>query len=395
MTRTLQLKIVCVLLLFILCYVGLILAAHKPLWNDEIYSQVFSVENPSYSKILLGKIEEGNNCPLFYFLQKGLISLGGYQSPNQWRQEVTFWHFDRPLDRIVLRIQPVVALALMIVGMFYYFARYFSLGWGALALTLALTNSQLWRFWAEARPYALWELLTAIQILIFLSLVHHHDKKNDLWKWLGLTHFLLSLTVVFAGLQILAVSMGLWSLGRRDARSYIVVAVFPILLTIYYYFVAPKYPFWLEFSLEQYLRSGISRDRIYVLLLYVFALGLWAIQKVFPRLALYRDQSIIEGGPALLMTLGMMLTAVCAYAFFKLHEGPSQTGFPVSDRYFVYLIPVGVVATTVFVHSLFKALRQNVFLMSIIASGITGLLLQRLPKTIAEIQGHYPGLWGR
>ena len=65
-------------LIFVFCLMmGHALSLRRPLWNDEIYSQVVVVDVKSYADILFFRIKnlEGNACPLFYLIQKTVSDL--------------------------------------------------------------------------------------------------------------------------------------------------------------------------------------------------------------------------------------------------------------------------------------------------------------------------------
>ena len=86
-------KIVSFLLFIILLTVGTSLAKYKPLWTDEIYSQVRSIEKLSYGAILLGPPGEGNTCPFFYLIQKTICDIFHYKvHAYKW---VTSAEFDK------------------------------------------------------------------------------------------------------------------------------------------------------------------------------------------------------------------------------------------------------------------------------------------------------------
>ncbi|MCR4337232.1 MAG: hypothetical protein NUV91_05455, partial [Candidatus Omnitrophica bacterium] len=89
--RKFQFKILSGLLFCILFSSGILLAHHKPLWNDEIYSQHSSVENISVWRMISGKIPEGNNTPLFYLGQKVISAISGYQTLPAWREGAQNW----------------------------------------------------------------------------------------------------------------------------------------------------------------------------------------------------------------------------------------------------------------------------------------------------------------
>lgn len=385
MARPIPLKICAAVLGIVLVVVGLSLARKKPLWNDEIFSQVSSVEKLGYRQIVFAGLGEGNNCPLFYALQKGLCGLLRYRSPQQWREGASRWHFDRPVDRIVLRVNPVVFMSAAIVVVFYYFSRYYSWWAGLFSLFLFLTSTQLWRFWAEARPYALWVFLTAVQLLLFLSLVHRRGDRRVLWRWLILGHLALALTIVFGLAQIVVVSALLWFYTERRWTRYILLTALPSVITLIYYFRAPRFSFWLEFSLEQYIRAGMSRDQLYIMLLFVFGLVLFALQqkKLFPRL--YADRGVQEGVPILLAVTGILLSVTAVFLLFKIQESPDRHGFAVTDRYFIHLVPVGVVATGVFVRTLLMAFRDKKAVQVILFSGMGYFILYQAQRSVREI----------
>src|SRR5690349_4901213 len=76
--------------IFALCLViGYHLSLRRPLWNDEIHSQVNVIDAKSYQDIIFFRIRnlEGNACPLFYLIQKGISDLFQYRFPLTWQHE--------------------------------------------------------------------------------------------------------------------------------------------------------------------------------------------------------------------------------------------------------------------------------------------------------------------
>jgi len=393
MTKQTPLYVLTVVIFIILLLWGFFLAAHKPLWCDEIYSQLGSVERPGYFQIFSGGIEEGNNSPLFYSLQKVIGKALHYRSPKEWYQGQEGWKVSRPVDKMVLRIQPVVCMSLAITAIFYFFSRYYSFGSGFFSLFLSLSSAMLWRFWAEARPYALWVMLTTFQILIFLYLCREKKINRKVWLTLILVHFLLSFTVILSLAQIFLVSVLLMVFVHRRWRDYLLLTLLPVLICLSYYYMAPKYKFWVMFSYEQYIRAGISRDRLYILYLFMVAIVLFYLQKGTRYLKIYTDDTLQTGWPYLLMTLGMIASTCLIVFFFKLMEPPGQQGFPVTNRYFINLAPVGIIATTLFTTLLIKSFRERPWVQWCLGCGIVGLIVQKLFKIIPDIQGHYPQLF--
>lgn len=60
---------------------GYFLSTHKPLENDELFTQIHSVEGLSYRSILTMKIPEGNVSPLFYLTQKVFLDVIHFRLP--------------------------------------------------------------------------------------------------------------------------------------------------------------------------------------------------------------------------------------------------------------------------------------------------------------------------
>ena len=149
----------------ILTGLGLRLAEHKPLWNDELYSLLSSVRNLSYGDIITAKITEGNNTPLFYLSQKAFIDLTGYQPPQEW--VAGQWGHNHPYSNLRIRILPVACMSVAIAVIFYFFSYFYSIWTGLYALAVAFSSFMVWAYGFEARPYALWFLLTTLQAVFF------------------------------------------------------------------------------------------------------------------------------------------------------------------------------------------------------------------------------------
>jgi len=296
------------ILLFLCCFrFGLLLAEHKPLWNDEIYTQVGTVVGQSYADMFLGKIGEGNNCPLFYVMQKVICDLTRYKTPKPWFN-AKWGHEDR-FSQIFLRINPVFFMSLSIVCIFYYFSRFYSLFAGLYSLFISLSSFMVWNYLAEARPYALWVFLTTIQSLIFLYLLRRGRDYAKAWPALVTVHFLLSLTVVFSVAQIFIVSVLLWFFLEKNWKKYILSALIPIAIGLFYYAGAPKYPFWFDLTPEQIIRDCFSRDRFYILFIFMFFLTAYFLQQKTSILKLFKDNFLLNGVPYLCLTVLMLLAA--------------------------------------------------------------------------------------
>jgi len=382
------LKILSVILFVILIFVGLFLAKHKGIWNDEKYSQVAGIESFSYSEILLGKVDEGNNNPLFYVIQKAITNAFGWHSNAEFRMGI-----NTVGDRIILRISPVCSIALTVVAIFYFFSKFYSIWAGLFSLFISLSTHMLWGYWAEARPYALWILLTTIQLLLFLYIIHTSKAERLSWRWLAFTHVLLSLTFIFSLAQIMIVSVVLCFTIQKKWISFIWLTLLPCILIFYYYGLTPNYNFWVMFEYEQYIREGITRDRLYIILLFLIFLTLSVIQLKWKSPKLANTQIILEGFPYFCVTI-LMIAATCVFiAVFHFKSTGHDEGFPVTTRYFINLVPVGIISTTYFTVKLLNAFKGKIWMQSFIFSLIGYLVIYRFLRVIKHIKGFYPDIF--
>ncbi len=377
-----------VVFILLLCF-GFRIASQKPLWNDEIYSQLSSVEQLSCKEILWGKVSEGNATPLFYLGQKFVCVVAGYHSPIEWRVGTAGWGFDRPVDRLVLRIVPVVTTALAGALIFYYFLNVYSLPTAFIALFLTLSSEMLLNYLAEARPYALWMFLTTLQTLIFLQLCKHDKRKKILVFLLSVVHVLLSMTVVLSLPQIMLVSILLWFYRVRRWQDVVFLLLLPAVIVFAYYGISPKYPFGLIFSVDQYLRANISRDRFYIAGLFALVLIVYGVEQKF-RSKNFFGSGILDGLPAFILFCGSVVCACGLLALFKIRQAPVMQ-FPVTEKYFIFLVIVGIIVVTIFSDTLIRSTKPR-WLQIAFLIGLAGFLIPRMIKVAALLFEKYPNL---
>ena len=221
-------------------FIGGWLACHKPLWNDEIYTQIFSIDSKSYLDILSMRIFEGNSCPLFYLSQKAIVDVFHYKFPFKQGKPYVFDN----VSQLVLRLCPDLCMSLSLAIIFYFFSTQYSLVIGFYSLLSALVSPMVWLYWAEARPYAMWFLLTTVQSFLFILILKTNRcgslsslcaKDRHLWISLIITHFLLSFTILLSLAQILIVTFLLWVFHNRSTRRYLWVGLFPSAVCLCYY----------------------------------------------------------------------------------------------------------------------------------------------------------------
>ena len=230
-------KIIAAALFLLFLSTGNYLAQRKPLWNDEIYTQVRTLDRLSYQDILLNRMTEGNNCPLFYLIQKGICDAFHYKFPFVWDGE---WYVGDLPSQMILRIGSNVFMALSLTAVFYFFARYYSGLAGFYSLFISMSSFMVWAYFAEARPYALWFFLTTLQSLLFLRAT----VPSRIWRWLAVVHLFLALTITFSAVQILIVSGLLWFLREKDWKRYVFLTGIPISVCFFYYWCSPHFKFF-------------------------------------------------------------------------------------------------------------------------------------------------------
>jgi hypothetical protein len=80
----------------------------------------------------------------------------------------------------------------------------------------------------------------------------------------------------------------------------------------------------------------------------------------------------------------MILGCFAVLLKFKLGAGPTPKGFQISNRYFIGLTPLGIIATALFSIYLVHGM-NNKFLKTITLFGLGALLIYRILRTIELI----------
>lgn len=342
---------VSLLIFMVLCYCWLSKARQHPMENDELYSQTSSIAQRSYLDMLTGKIEEGNNTPLFYALQKMVEQISQYQTPQEWTKGQ--WGFRHQESNVILRIVPVVCMAAGVSLIFYYFAMHGHILLGIYALLVSLTSYMVFTYGAQARPYALWFTLTVIQIVLLLRVIAVKPKDQGRYMWgLVAVHVLLSLTVIFSIIQNTAVCLILWVWGHKRLRDHVLLGGIPTAIVMFYYTHSPKYHFWFAEGFDKLLGASLPLDRLGLILL---ALCVWALAQApwFKKwfTAVPKAQVNILGAA---LIFGAIIYAGCIAVLykFKMDAYPYMEGFQVSNRYFMVLAPAGIFLNTFAAHYL-------------------------------------------
>ncbi|MCB9757486.1 MAG: hypothetical protein H6753_03570 [Candidatus Omnitrophica bacterium] len=288
------------------------------------------------------KIPEGNVSPLFYLTQKLFLDMINFRLPFTWDGS---WFVHDVSSQIVLRCLPNFFMSLSITLVFYFFARFYSLGAGFYGALVAGSSYMILAYWAIARPYALWNFLTTVQILLFLCILKDDHSNEKVWRLLGITHFLLALTVTFSAVQIAAVSLILFLFKDRDLRKYIMLTFVPTVLCFVYYFATPKYSFYFIDNAMQLISASFPKERLVL----VFLLGgflNWMVvrQGIGSIWEKFKDYKVVF----LVFIILMLFFTTLVLGLFYLKAQGQGVGFSLSNRYFIYLTPIGVIAATLF-----------------------------------------------
>jgi hypothetical protein len=334
------------LLLFVLVAVGIQISMRIPIANDEYYSINSSVSHTTYGAMWAGKIGEGGNAPLFYFLEKLQFNAFGYQPPVAWSEDVY-----SPKDKIFIRFQSVLYVSLSLCALFWYFARRYSLLMGFYSVAVAVSSFIILSHWAEARPYPLWFALSMAQSLLLLEILNPQNiKRQKLWGWLILVNILLAVTTSLSMVQITASAIILWLAGERNVLRHLQIFLLPLTICLFYYFRSPKYDFFFVDGPLALINANIPKDRLVII-------GL------FTGVFLYMNGSISAflkkyEGRFLIFTALMLFFFSLVLFKLKLHS-VAQQGFQLSSRYFIALAPVGIVGVTLFSFYLVNAFKSK------------------------------------
>jgi len=333
---------------------GFFLSAGKPLWLDEHFSMTRSIDGISYAEILQGRLPwEGNNFPLFYIVQKFWCGLVSYdvRSLLPVRSPGGMLFYGDPFSNIYLRLISIFLMALAPAAFFYYFYRRYSWGWGCFAALLCLSSWPLWWYGLEARPYIYFFTLTTLQAIIFLEVFRKRSGEGKLWVWFGIINVLLSLTMSTSIFQTLLMGTGCLVYFRKylSRRMIFWVFILPIAITLYYYSFGLKGSFWFAVPLYKYYFSNISWDILVVSGLFIACAGLSWLNRGEKRSAM----------PIALLAASLSVVYFVFMVFLKTQELPlGQGGSPFAHRYLINLVPVGILAMTIFSRALLRSFKD-------------------------------------
>ncbi len=290
-------------------------------WGDEFHSLVllFSFDPLAYAT---GHTGEGTVAPLFFFVQKAFLessALGSYLGVSQLT-----W----------LRLVGLLPAWLMMV-VFVRLSRWEKISWlnvlfsTAVFVGVAISTTMIGYSW-QARPYALWGFLTAWHSYnLWMLLLHPEHKPKLQWWMLALSGTLLVLLTPFGILQLFC-SLGLLVTGgwnRAWMKKLLFPAALALVLLVYTLFIGRNvsgYLFkWPGLAGFPALVAGHLRWWLVAILLVVGVLGSLSRRDQFKIVLLFAS----------------VLTAI-GLQVILFYRRQSPAGFDLSNRYFLYLLPM-------------------------------------------------------
>ncbi len=352
LTKLFHVPAVTLLVFLALFYAGLKIAQTRGLWNDEIFTQLQSIQTKSYLTILNGQIPEGNNFPLFYLTQKLITERSHFQLSNAWQGQG--FGYDAQGQKI-MRFQGNAWMSLALAIVFGFFSYYFSYRWGLYTLSLFLTSSLVWVYWAEARPYGVWIALTAIQSLVILRMTWQERISTKWWLILALVQTLLSLTAVIGVVQSIIATSVIVFLKRSDKRILFYQLIHLVVIGWFYHSRALHFETWFDRSpIDIFFMVTPKFQFIIPILLVGFLIYSVIVKK--NREELLKNLRGLEFNifAGVILISGLMLMNM-----FILKDQGGPKGFTVSPRYFVFLLPGFFMMQSVAAADLFRSLSNG------------------------------------
>jgi hypothetical protein len=137
---------------------------------------------------------------------------------------------------------------------------------------------------------------------------------------------------------------------RRDfkVQKFFLVFIVPVLIALYYYAVGLKGHYWFGVALYKYYFANIPWEIAVMSVVFFVYAGIFRVRQ---------DRDVLA-----MAFLAVSLSMAYAFLllFFKSGEvALAQGGSPFANRYLINLVPVGVIAMTMFCRALFMAITQE------------------------------------
>jgi len=112
---------------------------------------------------------------------------------------------------------------------------------------------------------------------------------------------------------------------------------------------------------------------------------LYIVQRKNKNIRFYQNEFLTKDGRFLATALFLLIPAFALLAVFGTWWSHQRVGTSVSERYFVYLVPFGIMATTLCAVNMVRCFKGRAWIVLNIVLGLSGLLLIRALKMFMDI----------
>ncbi len=365
---------------------GLLVAVNKYFWADEVH-YLNHINSFSYLDMILGMCKvDPSRFPLFHLVEKTYVNFL-HLFNIRWPGILEATSYANLPLQVWYRIPPIVFISLAVAFSFYFYSRYFGVALGVLNLIASISTYMLWAHIAENRQYALWFLITTVQLAYLFIIIDKKSIDKKYWFWLMFSQFLLVFHTAFSVFQILAAGMVLWIFNFRQKKSLYIMTLLQGGIWFYYYNQCWQQYFYFtpESGPLNVAAANFPLDRILIWVIFVLILA-WAYFSSFARekyLAL--SQELKRGAPVALFCFFMFIAAVIEIIKFHTMKPLNAPRFEVSNRYFIYLAPLSILISSFVPYIVGRAFRSNRMWFIIFAVLFGTLFLFRFYKTWAYL----------
>jgi hypothetical protein len=307
-------------------------------------------------------------------IQKGVCDLTRYQFQGAWKGE---WFLHDEHAQVLLRGVSNVCMSTAIAVLFFALSYLYSIGLAILALVFMLAVPSVWFYWVEARPYALWLLLTVIQSIFFIKAAQSIRKGGRDWLWLCLSHVMLSLTIAFGAVQAIVASIALWLLNERRWGRYLGLTIIPAAIGFFYYQHSPKFKYWFQNGPLRLILDNVPAEYWMLLVLCLAAVYFLSPSK--------DSKPSPSRSPYALFAVLMIAAAWAVLGVLKYKANLGTEGFAISSRYFLFLIPVVSMVLAFIVRDLWRRFKNDSLIRLNILIVVGGFLMLRAVKAYIAI----------
>ncbi|MBF0571784.1 MAG: hypothetical protein HQL12_07900 [Candidatus Omnitrophica bacterium] len=346
--------------------IGILLARHKPLWTDELHGQQVDIQRTSWPDIISGHTQDANKFPLHIMLQKAFLRLFNYKLAFVWDGSGLVVNSQAQL---VLRILPDILMSVALTAIVLFFGYRSGFAGGAVAVLISLSMPMVWLFWAEARPYSLWFMLTVFQSLLFLDTVSKREINMPALPF-AVVHWGLCLTAPLGLIQTIVCQGLLWCAQNKRIKFHLITGLVPLFLGTYYMIAQEKMSMCLFVSWQGIFLRNYPFEGLVFLGMYIILLFLSLHEKECRKYFLFGRIFL----PFCLVFIAIALAGLF-YTFWK--AVPQST--PVAERHFIFLTPIAIIMTAAVFSDLWLACERlfwrRLGLIIIFAAGLLGQLL--------------------